>query len=69
MLVPMRILISKWDSQCDMEEAILVVALGKNILSGSFFWYITLSWEIFRIQRKDITGEKELNGNFLLPKR
>ena len=47
----MRILISKWDSQCDMEEVILVVALGKNILSGSFFWYITLSWEIFRIQR------------------
>ena len=60
----MRILISKWDSQCDMEEVILVVALGKNILSGSFFWYITLSWEIFRIQRNGYHWRKGAQWKF-----
>ena len=52
MLFPLRILISKWDSQCDMEK---VTYFGgctwEKYLSGSFFKYITLSWEIYRIQR------------------
>ena len=69
MLVPLRILISKWDSQCDMKK---VKYFGgctwEKHLSGSFFSYITLSWEI-EFKEMDITREKELNENFLLPKR
>ena len=52
MLVPLRILIFKWDAQCDMKK---VKYFGgctwEKYLGGSFFSYKTLSWEIYRIQR------------------
>ena len=65
MLVPLRILISKWDSQCDMEK---VKYFGgctwEKYLSGSFFRYITLIWEIYRFQRKGYHWRKGARWKF-----
>ena len=65
MLVPLRILISKWDSQCDMKK---VKYFGgctwEKYLSGSFFSYITLSWEIYRIQRNGLHWKKGAQRKF-----
>ena len=65
MLVPLRILISKWGSQCDMEK---VKYFGgctwEKYLSGSFFRYITLIWEIYRFQRKGYYWRKGARWKF-----
>ena len=65
MLVPLRILISKWDSQCDMKK---VKYFGgctwEKYLSESFFSYITLSWEIYRIQRNGYHWRKGAQWKF-----
>ena len=65
MLVPLRILISKWDSQCDMKKVkYFGGSTWEKYLSGSFFSYITLSWEIYRIQRNRYHWRKGAQWKF-----